>query len=290
VNRILGIAMAGLVLSVALAAVSSKQSVGEGKSQGPRSDPLNEERVVKSDEEWREILTLEQYRILRKKGTEKAFSGEHWDRHGAGSYLCAGCEQELFRSNVKFKSGTGWPSFWVPADKSGVTTLGAGCFWCTDAAIRLLDGIHEVKVGYMGGHVPHPSYEQVCAKKTGHAEVARITYDPERTSYEDILDIFWQVHDPTSLNRQGADEGPQYRSVIFYYTEAQKMAAEKSRGALQKTLAQPIVTEIVPSAEFYEAEDYHQDYYNNNSSAPYCRMVVAPKLKKIRKHLQQSGT
>jgi peptide methionine sulfoxide reductase msrA/msrB len=160
-------------------------------------------------------------------------------------------------------------------------TFGAGCFWCTEAAFEAIPGVVDVKVGYMGGHATDPSYKQVCAGDTGHAEVAQVTYDPQRVSYDRLLDVFWKVHDPTSLNRQGADVGPQYRSVIFVHSDEQKRQAEQSREVQQRALGKTVVTEIVGASRFYEADEAHQDYYRNHSEAPYCRMVIAPKLKKL---------
>lgn len=158
--------------------------------------------------------------------------------------------------------------------------LGAGCFWCTEAAYEQIPGVISVTSGYMGGTVKKPSYEQVCTGKTGHAEVGRIVYDTNKVTLDKILALFWKIHDPTSLNRQGADVGPQYRSAIFYETEAQKNAAEKSREEAAKHFALPIVTEITKATEFYVAENYHQDYYRLNKRAPYCQRVIAPKLRK----------
>lgn len=162
-------------------------------------------------------------------------------------------------------------------------TLGAGCFWCVEAIFQDLKGVHKVESGYSGGHVKNPTYEEVCTGTTGHAEVTRIIFDPEIISFEQLLEVFWHSHDPTTLNRQGADIGTQYRSVIFYNNEQQKEIAETSK---QKTDSSglwnaPIVTEINPIKEYYEAEDYHQNYYNNNSNQPYCSAVIAPKLQKF---------
>jgi peptide-methionine (S)-S-oxide reductase len=141
----------------------------------------------------------------------------------------------------------------------------------------------ESASGFAGGHTANPTYEQVCTGDTGHAEVTQIEFYPAKISYEKLLDVFWQAHDPTTLNRQGADEGTQYRSIILYHSEAQKLAAEKSKAGAQKNFKHPIVTEIVPFAKFHKAEDYHQEYYDNNSSAPYCRAFIAPKLEKLEK-------
>ncbi len=161
-------------------------------------------------------------------------------------------------------------------------TLGAGCFWCIEAIFQRIKGVKSVISGYSGGNVENPTYEEVCSGKTGHAEVVQITFDPKVISYGEILDIFWKVHDPTSLNRQGQDEGTQYRSIILYHDEEQKRIAEKSKAEVSKNFDKPIVTEIRPLTEFYKAEDYHQDYYNRNRNAPYCRLVINSKLKKLK--------
>lgn len=160
-------------------------------------------------------------------------------------------------------------------------TFGAGCFWCVEAVFENLDGVKSVESGYMGGTTKNPTYKEVTTGQTGHAEVTRIYFDPEVIRYETLLDWLWRSHDPTTLNRQGADVGTQYRSAIFYHSEEQKKAAEASIAAAQKDFSSPIVTEITQASEFYIAEDYHQDYYRLNKSAPYCRMVIAPKLKKL---------
>ena len=162
-----------------------------------------------------------------------------------------------------------------------VATLAGGCFWCLEAVFEQLGGVDKVQSGYAGGSVPEPSYRQVCTGTTGHAEVTQIEFDPAKISYEKLLEVFWQAHDPTTLDRQGADEGTQYRSIILYHDEKQKQAAEKSRLAAQKDFHDPIVTEIVPFKKFYKAEDYHQGYYDANSNASYCRVVIAPKLEKL---------
>lgn len=163
-----------------------------------------------------------------------------------------------------------------------VITLGAGCFWCTEAVFQQIPGVLSVAPGYLGGTSKNPTYEQVCTGTTGHAEVARIVYDPKVTTLEKILGIFWHAHDPTSLNRQGSDHGTQYRSAIFYHTENQRDVAEKSKAAAAKEFSKPIVTEITKAGEFCLAENYHQDYYRlNKDRNPYCRVVIAPKLKKL---------
>jgi len=169
----------------------------------------------------------------------------------------------------------------TPMSNSEQATFGAGCFWCVEAVFQRIPGVISVMPGYAGGTTPNPTYEEVCTGKTGHAEVAQITYDPTKTSYEKLLNVFWQAHDPTTLNRQGADVGTQYRSVIFYHDEKQKLIAEKSKAEVQKLFDDPIVTEIVPLKAFYKAENYHQNYYKNNPNAPYCVFVIKPKLKKL---------
>ena len=161
-------------------------------------------------------------------------------------------------------------------------TLGAGCFWCTEAVFQQIPGVLSVTSGYMGGTAKNPTYDDVCTGQTGHAEVSRVAFDPKKTSLEKILAVFWEAHDPTSLNRQGADSGTQYRSAIFYNTDAQREIAEKSKTEAGKEFSKPIVTEITKAGEFYPAEDYHQNYYRlNKNSNPYCSIVIAPKLKKL---------
>lgn len=165
-----------------------------------------------------------------------------------------------------------------------VITLGGGCFWCTEAVLEQLEGIDDVVSGYMGGHVENPTYEQVCGARTGHAEVIQVTFDPSVITLNDILDIFWQAHDPTTLNRQGNDRGPQYRSAIFYHSPEQKNIAEQSKAKLDASgkYSDPAVTEITKASKFWVAEDYHQDYYQNNKDKnPYCPIVITPKLRKL---------
>ncbi len=165
-----------------------------------------------------------------------------------------------------------------------IATLAGGCFWCLDAVYRQLNGVIEVVAGYSGGTVPNPSYELVCTDTTGHAEVLQITYDPAVVSFRELLEVFFTIHDPTTLNRQGNDVGTQYRSVIFYHTPEQKAEAEKTIQELTDAHVwdQPIVTQVVPFDTFYQAEDYHQEYYQNNPYQGYCRVVIAPKVAKFR--------
>ncbi|MEM0895927.1 MAG: peptide-methionine (S)-S-oxide reductase MsrA [Verrucomicrobiota bacterium] len=160
-------------------------------------------------------------------------------------------------------------------------TLGAGCFWCIEAVLERIKGIGDVESGYTGGHVKNPTYEQICEKTTGHAEVVRVKFDPEIITYEELLKVFWELHDPTTLNRQGNDVGPQYRSAIYYHSEEQKKIAEKSKEEAQSAFKDPIVTEITEAPVFYSAEGYHQDFFTNNQTHGYCRAIIWPKLKKL---------
>jgi peptide-methionine (S)-S-oxide reductase len=168
-------------------------------------------------------------------------------------------------------------------DSSEIATLGAGCFWCVEAVFQDLKGVSKVESGYSGGNVKNPTYREVTSGTTGHAEVCHIHFDPREISFEEILEIFWTTHDPTTLNRQGADVGTQYRSAIFYHNETQKAKAEKSKAEIATQLwDKPIVTEITPFTSFYVAEDYHQNYYSENMGEPYCQIVIAPKILKMR--------
>jgi len=161
-------------------------------------------------------------------------------------------------------------------------TLAGGCFWCIEAVFKRIEGVKSVVSGYSGGGMENPSYEDVCSGETGHAEAVQITFDPKKISYEEVLDMFWKAHDPTTVNRQGADAGTQYRSVIFYHDEKQKKTAEKSIKKVSKMFKDPIATELVPFEKFYKAGDYHQQYYDRNKNAPYCRAVISPKLQKLK--------
>lgn len=167
-----------------------------------------------------------------------------------------------------------------------IATLAGGCFWCVEAVFDQLKGVESVESGYCGGHVPNPTYRQVCSDNTGHAEAVRITFDPAVITYRELLNIFFSVHDPTTLNRQGNDVGTSYRSAIFYHSEAQRAVAEDVIRELnaQKLWQAPIVTEVTKFDVFYPAEDYHQEYFANNASQPYCQVVVAPKVAKFRQH------
>jgi peptide-methionine (S)-S-oxide reductase len=167
--------------------------------------------------------------------------------------------------------------------KRQLATLGGGCFWCVEAVFERLVGVNAVVSGYAGGRTPDPTYKQVCTGATGHAEVVRISFDPDTITYDQLLEVFWEAHDPTTPNRQGADEGSQYRSIILTHSAAQMEAARRSKASAQKKLKAPIVTEIVALEEFYEAEEQHQDFFKRNPQHPYCVVVISPKLKKLEK-------
>lgn len=190
--------------------------------------------------------------------------------------VLASCEPE--------KKTMSHPAKEIPAGAVTETaTLGAGCYWCIEAAYRQLDGVYSVTSGFMGGTVKNPTYEQVCEGDTGHAEVVQVVFDPKKISYEKILAWFWDLHDPTTLNRQGNDVGTQYRSAIYYHSDEQKKTAEASKAAAAANFKDPIITEITAASEFYPAPADHQDYYfQNKSKNPYCRFVIEPKLKKLK--------
>jgi len=289
------------------------------------------EKILKTDAEWRKILTAQEFSILRLKGTEIPFTGQCAipKKKEKGIYQCAACGTDLFKVETKFESGTGWPSFFQPVSElnlllrpdnsSGMhrmealcarcdghlghvfddgpppsgkrycinavaikfkktpdphheAAFGAGCFWGVEAAFRKVKGVITTEVGYMGGTSKNPAYEEVCSGGTGHAETVRLEYDPDTVSYEDLLNYFWHIHDPGSLNRQGPDIGSQYRSVIFYYTPEQKRAAEASKRELEASgkVKMPVVTEIAPAGEFYRAEEYHQRYHEKHGNLPSC--------------------
>jgi peptide-methionine (S)-S-oxide reductase len=167
--------------------------------------------------------------------------------------------------------------------KTETADLGGGCFWCMEAVFERLPGVISVTSGYAGGHTENPTYPEVCTETTGHAEVTEIVFDPAKISYNQLLNVFWQAHDPTTLNRQGADVGTSYRSIILYRDEKQKLEAEKSILEAQRNFSSPIVTQVVPLKKFHPAEEYHQQYYDNNSNQGYCTFVIAPKLDKLEK-------
>ncbi|MGI6295105.1 MAG: bifunctional methionine sulfoxide reductase B/A protein [Armatimonadota bacterium] len=281
-------------------------------------------KVVKTETEWKEILTPEQFRITRLRGTEPPGSGkcDVPSRQQLGIYQCVCCGTDLFKHEHKYESGSGWPSFWEPVSDLNLilevdesfgmyrtevmcarcdahlghvfddgppptgkrycinaaslrlsqdeavnretAIFAAGCFWGVESAFRELigKGVISTRVGYTGGHTDHPTYQSVCAGGTAHAEAVEVVFDPNKITYQQLLDLFWSIHDPTTLNRQGLDIGDQYRSAIFYTSAEQKEAAEKSKEQLAQSgkLPRQIVTEITEATEFWEAEEYHQQY------------------------------
>lgn len=300
-------------------------------------NPVPERRVEKTDKEWQALLSPEEFRITRLKGTERAHSSEMCSLFEPGKYACVCCGTLLFDGNEKFESGTGWPSFTQPVTDNAVAyhkdisygmvriealcntcdahlghvfpdgpkpsglrycmnavslkkvesnekkiTFGGGCFWCTEAVFTQLKGVTKVESGYSGGKIDNPTYREVSSGMTGHAEVIEVTYNPKGISFEDLLRIHLSTHNPTTLNKQGVDMGTQYRSVIFYRTEDEKAAAQSVINEVQQVYDEPIVTELIPFEQFYKAEEYHQDYYKNNSEAGYCQVVIDPKLKKFK--------
>ncbi|CAM3895864.1 bifunctional methionine sulfoxide reductase B/A protein [Flavobacterium branchiophilum] len=313
------------------------------KPENPIYSNTDTQKVELTDAEWQKILSPDLYAVARKADTERAFTGSMWSSETKGTYYCAACGHPLFKSDQKFTSSCGWPSFFeqenpnsiifkpdnsygmqriealcgrcdshlghlfddgpkltgkrycmnaisldfVPDEAQNHQTivLGGGCYWCVEAVYQRLKGVEKVESGFAGGHVENPSYEAVCTGTTGAAEVVAITFNPAETNLNDIFKVFFTVHDPTTLNRQGADVGTQYRSVIFYKNDTEKNTAMELINKLNAAhvFDNEIVTTLEPFKQFYKAKKEHQNYYNNNQMQPYCSMVIQPKIEKFEK-------